>query len=257
MDTSHWIRHFAHNQFKRPEPDWDAPLDIPEKVRRPLVRSLEQFQLGDGGGPAYLIAKDRGGLLKDHRMKTLVDLWFREEKEHARLLGEALKRFGGTPIDDHWSFSLFCGLRKHLGVRFELTALLLTEIVSNVYYKMLHRYGEDVALRQMCRLIIRDETGHIAFHRARLVAGHARFGFFKAAAFRLLGLGAGTTLWLNHRQAVVALGGSTAGFYRTIWKDMGSFMRRVNRGLARYPMDDCRNEKHPGLPTGVFGDSHS
>ncbi len=132
-------------------------------------------------------------------MKTLVDLWFRGDKEHARLLGEALKRLGGKPINDHWRFSLLCGLRKHLGVGFRLTAMLLTEIVSNVYYKMLRRYGKAVALRQMGRLIIREETGHIAFHRARLVAGHSRFGLFKAAAFRLLGLGAGTTVWLNHR----------------------------------------------------------
>ncbi|MEM1084809.1 MAG: ferritin-like domain-containing protein [Verrucomicrobiota bacterium] len=240
MNNTHWIRHFTRNQLRRPEPDWAAPLDLPEKVRRPLVKSLEQFQLGDGGGPAYLIAHDRGGFLKDEAIKELVDLWFREEKEHARLLGDALKRFGGTPIDDHWSFSLFCGLRKHLGVRFELTALLLTEIVSNVYYKMLHRHGRDVALRQMCRLIIRDETGHIAFHRARLADEGKGIGLRKGLMFRLLGLGAGTALWMNHRKAVVAMGGTTFGFYRTIWKDMSRFVGRVNRDVKRAGTKETR-----------------
>lgn len=114
-----WIAHFTRNRENRPEPAWDAPLTLPAAVVAPLVRSLEQFQLGDGGGPAYLIARDREAFLTGGEgMRTLVDLWFAEEREHSRLLGAAVARFGGQCIQGHWSFTAFCLSRCWFGVRF-------------------------------------------------------------------------------------------------------------------------------------------
>jgi hypothetical protein len=224
MNVAAWIKHFERNREDRPEPDWSAPVQLKEKLGpegfAKLVRSLQQFQLGDGGGPASLIAVDRERFFEgESRLKPLVQLWFKEEEEHSRLLGDTLKRFGAPSIQDHWSFSLFCGMRKYLGVRFELSALLLTEIVSHVYYKMLRRYADDVALRRVCSLIIRDEAGHIAFHRARL-AGGARhrggsYGPVWELGFRLRGMGAGDT-----------------EFYRGIWRAMGRFVAGVRADVA-------------------------
>jgi hypothetical protein len=236
MNVDYWIDHFRRNGTDRKEPDWEAPLRLQGDALAKLTRSIQQFQLGDGGGPAYLIAWNREKLLgSDAGIRTLVDLWFTEEVEHSRLLGVMLARLGGTPIQSHWSFGLFCGLRKWLGVGFELYALLLTEIVSHVYYKMLHRHGDDEALRGMCRLIIRDEAGHIAFHRARLASdgrlGRRRYGRIWEAAFRLRGLLAGTVLWVNHRGAVRALGGTDSEFYRSIWHGMSRFINGLREDL--------------------------
>jgi hypothetical protein len=237
MNLSYWISRFERNAIHRPEPAWSAPIDLCAAAAPKVIRSLQQFQLGDGGGPAYLIAWNRGLLLDAAcGMKPLIDLWFREEEEHSRLLGAALKRFGAPEIRGHWSFSLFCGMRKWLGVRFEVHALLITEIVSHVYYKMLHKHLRDPALRGMCALIIRDESGHIAFHRARLAADGrlrgGRVGLIREAIFRVSGLVAGTVLWVNHRGALRALGGSDAEFYRSIWKGMGRFLSGLRRDLA-------------------------
>jgi hypothetical protein len=203
-------------------------------VVRPLVRSLEQFQLGDGGGPACLIAWDAERFRSSGEgTRTLVDLWFTEEREHARLLGAAVARFGGRCISGHWSFTAFCLTRRWLGVRFELTVLLLTEIVSTVYYRLLHRHGADPALRSMCRLILRDEAGHIAFHRDRLArgarAGRAWHGPLWEARFRLLGLAAASVLWVNHAPGLRALDASGAEFYREVWRELSRFVRRLRR----------------------------
>ncbi len=238
MNHQHWIDHFHRNALQRPEPDWQAPIRLHGAALRKLVKSLQQFQLGDGGGPACLIAWNRDRLLDTNaELKTLVDLWFTEEKEHSRLLGDALKRFGTPEIRSHWSFSLFCGVRKALGVRFELYALLLTEIVSHVYYKMLREHIDDEAVRGMCALIIRDEAGHIAFHRARLadegLREGRRYGGFWALQFRLRGLAAGTVLWINHRGALRAAGASDAEFYRGIRRGMSGFIRGLREDLAR------------------------
>lgn len=233
MNTERWTAHFENNGMNRPEPDWDAPLGVAGKALVKLRKSIQQFQLGDGGGPASLIAWNRDEYLSDPRTRHLTDLWFQEEREHSRLLGKMLRRLGGQPIRSHWSFGLFCGLRRFLGVAFELQALLGTEIVSHVYYKMLRKHSGDKALREMCALIIRDEAGHIAFHRSRLAAEGAgdkhRYGWTWAALFRARGIMAGTVLWVNHRGALRALGATDGEFYRWISRDIGAFVNALRR----------------------------
>ena len=104
-----WTAHFRRNRENRAEPPWDAPLVLPEEVVRPLVRSLEQFQLGDGGGPACLIAWNAERFrTESDGMRELVDLWFAEEKEHSRLLKGAVaiklgSRFRRRRTGTRWS----------------------------------------------------------------------------------------------------------------------------------------------------------
>jgi hypothetical protein len=230
LDFGRWMSYFQSNRKNRPEPDWSAPMNLSAEVVRPLVRSLEQFQLGDGGGPAYLIARNREQFLSGSEgIRPVVDHWFAEEREHSRLLGAAVARFGGHCIRSHWSFTAFCFSRKWFGIRFELTVLLLTEIVSNVYYRLLRRHTTDPALRTMCWLIIRDETGHIAFHRDRLAraasSGRPAYGKYWESSFRLLGLAAASMLWVNHAPGLRALGATTPEFYREVWRDVSGFIR--------------------------------
>lgn len=234
LDAQRWLAHFRRNRLHREEPDWQAAVTLPPEVVPKLVRSLEQFQLGDGGGPASLIAWNaeqfRGS---SDATRELIDLWFAEEKEHSRLLLGAVHRFGGKPIAGHWSFTAFCWSRRIFGVGFELTVLLLTEIVSTAYYRLLRRHGVDGPLRQMCSLILRDEAGHVAFHRDRLarsarVAGSS-FGTMWELRFRLLGLAAATMLWVNHGRAIRALGGANFEFYDEVWLELSRFIRRLRR----------------------------
>src|SRR2546425_5732062 len=102
LDAAKWIRHFRDNRNKRPEPEWNLPIRLGPEIIRKLLPSLEQFQLGDGGGPASLIARD-AARYRDSSPDTrvLTDLWFEEEREHSRLLGQAVRRFGGKGIKSH------------------------------------------------------------------------------------------------------------------------------------------------------------
>ncbi len=232
MNTVRWIDHFRRNKLRRSEPDWDAPIRLDLHAVARVLPSLEQFQLGDGGGPACLIAHDAESFRgKSDEIRTLVDLWFAEEKEHSRLLSCAVKRFGGNLIRSHWSFSAFCASRRMLGVRFELQVLLLTEIVSTAYYRVLRRHIDDEAVRAMCSLILRDEAGHIAFHRAR-VASASRRGLASellwALQFWICGFGAATMLWINHRRCLEAIGGTQAEYYREVRFEISRFLRRLD-----------------------------
>jgi hypothetical protein len=234
MNTAKWIHHFQRNRLNRPEPDWHAPITLtPDEIAR-VLPSLQQFQLGDGGGPACLIAGDaerfRGST---EEMRQLVDLWFTEEREHSRLLGGLLDRFSATSIRSHWSFSAFCLSRRVLGVRFELTVLLLTEIVSTAYYRVLRRHVPDVAVRQVCTMILRDEGGHVAFHRDRLAAGDARTGPQSSVLwplrFRLLGYAAAMMLWVNHGECLRPFGATNREFYNEVEFEISRFIEKLRR----------------------------
>jgi hypothetical protein len=234
LDHSQWIAHFVQNCERRAEPDWSVPVKVRAEVVAPLVRSLEQFQLGDGGGPASLIACDAERFRSQTaEMRVIVDHWFAEEREHSRLLGCAVDRFGGRRITSHWSFTAFCQCRRALGVRFELQILLLTEIVSTAYYRVMRRHCEDPAVRAMCRRILRDEAGHVSFHCDRLAAeGRSPQGLpgtLWAAQFWLLGHAAATMLWINHRNCLSSLGGSCAEYYREVRRELGRFSASLAR----------------------------
>src|SRR5262249_8617555 len=121
--------------------------------------------------------------------------------------------------------------RRWIGVQFELTVLLLTEIVSTVYYRLLRRHGQDPALRSMCKLILRDESGHVAMHRDRLAdlgqSGHATYGPVWEMRFRVLGLAAATRLWVNHAPGLKAVGATRGEFYRDVCLELTRFVRRL------------------------------
>ncbi len=236
MNLNRWLAHFKNNQRDRVEPDWNAPTKLSADQIAALVPSLAQFELGDGGGPCYLTAWNREKFLSQPHARELVDLWFKEEAEHSRLLGDAVRKFNGKRIKSHWSFSVFCGVRKWLGIGFELRALILTEIVSNAYYQMMLKHGgeEDETIAQMCRLVIRDETGHIAFHKDRMARSGNRFGIVWAGIFNLMGLAAGTMLWINHGKAIRALGGKNSEFYQEIWHGMDVFISTLRKRRDEY-----------------------
>ena len=234
MNHATWIEHFKRNKLNRPEPDWDAVVNVPPDVLAPMLRSIEQFRLGDGGGPASLIAYDAEGFRgSTEEMRTIVDLWFAEEAEHARLLGCAVKRFGGRIITSHWSFTAFCLCRRVLGVRFELQVLTLTELVSTAYYRMLRAHSPDGPLAAMCELILRDEAGHVAFQRARLASSGCPKpglrGLVWQIQFLLCGYAAASVLWTSHAPCLKAIGGSRGEFYSEVTRQLTRFVRSLRR----------------------------
>jgi hypothetical protein len=234
MNHAKWIAHFHRNRENRPEPAWATPLTLPEPVLKLLRPSLAEYQLGDGGGPACLIAGDaeqfRGG---SEQMRQIVDQWFAEEREHSRLLGCAVDRIGARRIQGHWSFTAFLACRRAMGVRAELQTLLLVEIVSTVYYRLMRRHTQDTPLQEMCSLILRDEAGHVAFHRDRLAsAGVSNWGLGGALweiQFRCFGLAAAAMLWMNHGRCLKALGAHTGEFWREVQRELSRFIWRLGR----------------------------
>lgn len=238
LNIEKWRAFFLRNRKNRPEPRWDAPRRQDWPGQSLLEQSIREFQLGDGGGPASLIAWNRERYRNSQAgLAEVIDLWFEEEKEHSRLLGALLRRYEREPIAGHWSFSLFCGIRRVMGVSFELQVLTLTELSSTAYYRLLRQHGQDPALREVCDLILRDEAGHLAFQNDRLAAkglpGRGWRRWLWQRQFVVCGWIAATVLWASHGRCLRAMGATTRGFYREATRQFYRFLLRLDHRAAR------------------------
>ena len=230
MNLKKWIAHFGTvNRKNRPEPDWDAPREMSETKRAALAATLAEYQLGDGGGPCRLIAHDAARLrASDEEVRQVIDLWFAEEAEHSRLLGGAVRRLEGEFMTDSFAFRWFNRCRRLLGARFEMQVLLLVEIVSTAYYHMICRHCDDQPISHMCLLILRDEAGHVAFHRDRLAALHPEGpGLLWQAQFCLLGYACAAFLWLGHGKWLRAIGAVRGEFFGRVHAGLSLFLKRL------------------------------
>lgn len=248
MNLAKWIHHFGTaNRLDRREPDWDRPLVIDERKRAALAATLAQYQLGDGGGPCRLIAHDAERLrAADGEVEKVIDLWFAEEAEHSRLLGEAVRRLRGTFVKDSFAFRLFNRCRRAFGAQVEMMVLLIVEIVSTAYYRLIRKTCGDEPVRQMCRLILRDEAGHIAFHRERLSACHPDgVSWIWSVAFHTLGAACAGFLWLSHGRWLRRVGVRAHELFELSRQGLVHFHRRLPsaRGRIQRRIDVRREER--------------
>jgi hypothetical protein len=210
VNYEHWIRHFEVNRSHRTEPEWAMPLRMEEGRRIALGKTLAEYQLGDGGGECRLIGHDADAARGVHPdAARVIDLWFGEEAEHSRLLGCGLRRVQGEFLETTFGFRWFNRIRRWFGAEFEMLVLLVVEIVSTGYYRLIQRHSGDAPIAAMCGLILRDEAGHIVFHRDRLAGKQADWSKgWRAMAVRGLGVGCMSFLWLTHGRWLRVLGGS-------------------------------------------------
>ncbi len=168
MQQSPYVRWLAYFE-DRGGRELDAPFDasfVDRPGRHAMARSIERFELGESGDGANLKRLAAG--LGDPAYATAIDLFVAEEGQHARWLGVLRERFGGTPLESHWSDRVFVALRHIGGLRREICVLLTAEVIALTYYRVLALAYEDPVLAAACDRILLDERGHVAFHRATL-----------------------------------------------------------------------------------------
>lgn len=229
-----WIRHFEKNRLNRTEPEWDSPIAMEEKKRRALAWSLAEYQLGDGGGPCCLISRDADAYrASSSHTQRVTDMWFREEAEHSRLLSGAVTRLNGTFVTDTFAFRQFQRVRRFMGAQFEMLVLLQVEIISTVYYRIIRKHCGDKPIADMCGLILRDESGHVSYHRDRLCQDHPRgWNVWQRAWFYFLGYACAAVLWLGHGRALRAIGMRNGDFVAQVHRGLRGFVRSVMRRTA-------------------------
>ena len=217
MNSQYWLAYYQQNRINRPEPKWNSPSPLDVCTQRVLGRSLSHFQLGETGEGTFLLDGACKEVSDDAVYLEALQLFIAEEGEHARLLERLVLRFGGTTIRRHWTHTLFRLVRHGLGFRFEIQVLVIAELVGSAYYRLLKARTRDSVLDDTCGLLLRDEAQHVEFHAQWLGEFLSRLLPLEAGAwrtqFQALFSVAATVAWIDHRDALLAVGATRQEFF--------------------------------------------
>jgi hypothetical protein len=224
-----WLNYFERNQKSRLPVPWENGIEVESQLRAPLIRSLQKFQLGESG---------EGRKLKNHARKTgdanyaaAIDLFIKEEQEHARLMGKILHELNVPLLARHWSDSCFIFMRQLFGLHQELMVLLLPEMIAKRYFRALHDGTRDSVLRAVFAQIAQDESGHLAFHVEYLRRVFEKMSFTKRilvlVIWRIAFRGTCMAVMLDHRAVLRAVGISP----RQFWDDCGQIFDEAAAGI--------------------------
>jgi hypothetical protein len=239
-----WLNYFEHNRVHRHPVPWEREIGIAPLLRQPLIQSLQRFQVGESGEGNHLRA--RAATTNDPVYQAAIDLFIKEEQEHARLMACVLRKLGAPLLKHHWSDACFIALRRLFGLHHELLVLLVPEMIAKRYFRALRDGTSNPTIRAVAGQILHDEEGHLAFHVDYLQREFEFMSLPTRAVIRLLWRAvfrtACTVVILDHGSALRACGVSSACF----WWDCGLIFDEVAAAIF-----SCAPT--PALPKVAFG----
>src|SRR3954471_5469721 len=179
-----WLNYFERNRCERLPIPWQLPIEVNDALLRPLIHSLQRFQIGESGEGTHLRA--HATATGDADFAAAIDLFIKEEQEHACLMAAILRRLRAPLLESHWSDGCFMALRHLFGLKEEVLVLLLPEMIAKRYFRALHDGARDPVLRAVFAQICHDEEGHVAFHIDTLQRLFAKWSWWKLAGIRLI-----------------------------------------------------------------------
>jgi rubrerythrin len=239
-----WLRYFQKNREHRLEIPPGQTYRPEPLLRAPLIRSLRRFQLGESGEGRHW--RRHAALTGNPDYQQCVDLFIKEEQDHARMMACILSGLGAPLLRKHWSNSCFVHLRRMFGLEEELLVLLVPEIIAQRFFRALHDGTRDEGLRAIFAHIIHDEDGHVAFHsdflRSRLSGLPLARRVLLRAGWRVIFRTACLAVMLDHRTVLRAVGVSPASF----WWDCGLNFDEVAASLFRSCGEGALRFSFPG-----------
>lgn len=224
-----WLNYFQYNRIHCADVPWERGIRIEPHLREPLVRSLQKFQLGESGEGRNL--RRHAALTGDAVYAAAIDLFIKEEQEHARLMSEILKVLGAPLLKSHWTDSCFVLMRRLFGLNRELMVLLLPEMIAKSYFAALRDGTKDEVLRAVFAQIAQDEEGHLAFHVEYLRGAFAGMSFLDRIAaqviWRFLFRATCVAVMFDHRSVLA----NVRVRPREFWRSCGQVFDEVAAGI--------------------------
>jgi hypothetical protein len=224
-----WLNYFEYNRVHRSPIPWEQGINLEPHLREPLIRSLQKFQIGESG---------EGRKLRQHAAETgaatysgTIELFVKEEQEHARLMAEILRRLNAPLLTTDWTDNCFKSMRRLFGLHQELLVLLLPEMIAKCYFRALHDGTRDTVMRAVFAQILRDEEGHVAFHVEYLRRAFEKLSFAQRIAIQVIWR---MVYWVtcmvvifDHRDVLRACGVASTDF----WRDCGHVFDETAAGI--------------------------
>ena len=224
-----WLNYFEYNRSHRHVIRWERDIQIDPCLRQPLIRSLQKFQVGESGEGTYL--RRQAATTRDSPYQAAIDLFIKEEQEHARLMAGVLRNLGAPLLRRHWSDGCFILLRRLFGLNHELLVLLMPEMIAKRYFRALRDASRDPVLHAVFGQILHDEEGHLAFHidflQRAFVAVSLPGRLMRRVIWRLLFRLACLVVIFDHRAVLKGVGVSSSAF----WWDCGLIFDEVAAGI--------------------------
>jgi rubrerythrin len=224
-----WLGYFEYNRVHRREVPWHKGVNVASRSRKMLIHSLQRFQVGESGEGRHL--RKQAATTNDPVYMQTIDLFIKEEQEHARLMAEVLKQMEAPLIGHHWSDACFILLRRLFGLNQELLVLLMPEMIAKRYFRALRDGVDDPVVRAVCAQIVHDEEGHVAFHMEFLQRAFADLSIPSRlalrTAWRILFRASCLVVMWDHRGILREAGVSAAQF----WWDCGLIFDEVSAGI--------------------------
>jgi bacterioferritin (cytochrome b1) len=224
-----WLDYFQRNLQHRSSIPWDQPITVEAHLREPLIGSLKKFQLGESGEGRTLRAHARA--TGDPIYAAAIELFIREEQEHARLMARILEQLRAPLLRRDWTNGCFVWMRRGFGLHQELLILLLPEMIAKRYFLALRDGTRDPVLRAVFQQIARDEEGHLAFHTEYLRRAFKRLSFTRKIAtlilWRILYRMTCLVVLFDHGAVLRAANVGSGSF----WHDCGTVFDEVAAGI--------------------------
>jgi len=220
-----WLDYFQRNRRERLNIPWHLPLEVNEPLRRPLIHSLQRFQIGESGEGRHLRAN--AAATGDTEYAAAIDLFIAEEQEHARLMAAILRRLQAPLLRKHWSDGCFIYLRHAPGLAMQLMILLLPEMIAKRHFRALYDGSSNPILQSVFAQICHDEEGHLNFHIDTLQRSFGAWPWWRRALLRafwriLFRASCFVVMW-DHRKVLKAVNVSKSLF----WWDCGLIFDEV------------------------------
>ncbi|NNC81088.1 MAG: ferritin-like domain-containing protein [Acidimicrobiales bacterium] len=211
-----WRADFEFHEGQHAKVTTSGMWKLAPVVEAGLRTSLPQFQLGEMGTGAHLLtAAEKVG---DPDYVQALQLFVREEQEHARLLALVCQDLEIEMLQKHWTDGVFQVTRTIAGLRAEVLMLLVAEIVAVRYYKVLAEGVGDHVLSRIFARIQEDEVRHLEFHEATLPQHIDRWPkplWLAARTIWLIALvGTSAVVAWDHRKVLRACDSGPTRFFR-------------------------------------------
>ena len=173
MQTSKdWLQYFSNN-LQQKRIDWSIRPAITNEALKPILKSIQAWQLGETSDGSNLInaCTRYAKKINDPYYIDAMRLFIKEEQKHGNNLGRYLDLIGKPRIKKNWGDSLFRKARRiNTSMQWWTLAVITVESAAQIFYQCLKDATDCKLLQQICTDILIDEAPHIQFQQQRLQA---------------------------------------------------------------------------------------
>ena len=239
--SRYWLAHFLNFRHMRAKIDWSAPGELPAPLAQPVADWLAWVAQVNEPSRQRMLAWSLRDCADDPAYVQSLRLFVKEEQHHTAIINRWLSQrdLAGKPCG-----ALRAVMRRvirPLGLRFELSVLLLGEIVTVTMNRLvldaatrMDQAGHppaDAALTGVLRQLIAEHQVHLTFHSERLTAEFADFNFIRRnlRRMRLRGMFAALVAGVarHHRALLAVIGCPRRRFADQAWALFSAVLERM------------------------------